>query len=320
MSRARAEPAADARAFRKWYSVYDDTTVTNVTQATIDHMVPLAEAWRSGSDTRRPVPTGWARRRRTAGLVASRSLAPRSPTLTINMIGRTSPRSAPAGRDAEYEKSVNHDDHFSRERGSHDGSIHPIVRRYSRTASGELSALEDRVGALLDQKYEKLFSLLDVNGDGVIAEEDFELMAARVLTASSEERTAKGEKYADAMMNYWRALRETADADGDGRIDRDEFRQALRQVSVNFDTLVGPLYQAGFHLADRDDDGLVGKEDFVTVLAAIGVPATEAGATFDGLTEQDGQLTKDQLMTSAAQYYRNEEPAGTSSHLLFGAL
>ncbi|MGW7247292.1 hypothetical protein [Streptomyces decoyicus] len=44
MSRARAEPAADARAFRKWYSVYDDTTVTNVTQATIDHMVPLAEA------------------------------------------------------------------------------------------------------------------------------------------------------------------------------------------------------------------------------------------------------------------------------------
>ncbi|BDH12676.1 hypothetical protein [Streptomyces hygroscopicus] len=49
MSRARAEPAADARAFRKWHSVTD---VTDVTQATIDHMVPLAEAWRFGSDTR----------------------------------------------------------------------------------------------------------------------------------------------------------------------------------------------------------------------------------------------------------------------------
>ncbi|MFJ9822192.1 DUF1524 domain-containing protein [Streptomyces sp. NPDC101151] len=34
-----------------WYSVYDDITVTNVAQATIDHMVPLAEAWRSGADT-----------------------------------------------------------------------------------------------------------------------------------------------------------------------------------------------------------------------------------------------------------------------------
>ncbi|WP_328380596.1 HNH endonuclease family protein (plasmid) [Streptomyces sp. NBC_00440] len=33
-----------------WYSVYDDTTVTVVAQATIDHMVPLAEAWRSGAD------------------------------------------------------------------------------------------------------------------------------------------------------------------------------------------------------------------------------------------------------------------------------
>ncbi|SEE65916.1 hypothetical protein SAMN05216532_8205 [Streptomyces sp. 2231.1] len=34
-----------------WYSVYDDTTVTEVSKATIDHMVPLAEAWRSGADT-----------------------------------------------------------------------------------------------------------------------------------------------------------------------------------------------------------------------------------------------------------------------------
>ncbi|MHB9856610.1 HNH endonuclease family protein [Streptomyces krungchingensis] len=33
-----------------WYSAYDDTTVTTVAQATIDHMVPLAEAWRSGAD------------------------------------------------------------------------------------------------------------------------------------------------------------------------------------------------------------------------------------------------------------------------------
>ncbi|MFJ3235900.1 DUF1524 domain-containing protein [Streptomyces sp. NPDC086787] len=34
-----------------WYSAYDDKTVTEVADATIDHMVPLAEAWRSGADT-----------------------------------------------------------------------------------------------------------------------------------------------------------------------------------------------------------------------------------------------------------------------------
>ncbi|MFE5220695.1 MULTISPECIES: HNH endonuclease family protein [unclassified Streptomyces] len=37
-----------------WYSAYDDTTVTEVSKATIDHMVPLAEAWRSGADTWTP--------------------------------------------------------------------------------------------------------------------------------------------------------------------------------------------------------------------------------------------------------------------------
>ncbi|MGQ4513723.1 GmrSD restriction endonuclease domain-containing protein [Streptomyces sp. DW26H14] len=32
-----------------WHSEYDDTDVTVVAQATIDHVVPLAEAWRSGA-------------------------------------------------------------------------------------------------------------------------------------------------------------------------------------------------------------------------------------------------------------------------------
>ena len=176
------------------------------------------------------------------------------------------------------------------------------------------------MGALLDQKYEKLFSLLDANADGVIAEDDFELMAGRVLAAFSEEQTTKGKKYADEMMNYWRALRETADTDGDGRIDKGEFRQALRRLSENFDTLIGPLYSAGFHLADRDDDGLVGRDDFVTVLVGIGVPTAEAAAAFDRLAEQDGQLRKDRLMTAATQYYGDEDPANSASHLLFGAL
>ncbi len=33
-----------------WYSAYDDTTVTVVASATIDHVVPLADAWRTGAD------------------------------------------------------------------------------------------------------------------------------------------------------------------------------------------------------------------------------------------------------------------------------
>lgn len=32
-----------------WFSQYDGATVTVVSQATIDHVVPLAEAWRSGA-------------------------------------------------------------------------------------------------------------------------------------------------------------------------------------------------------------------------------------------------------------------------------
>ncbi|MCX2967846.1 MULTISPECIES: HNH endonuclease family protein [Streptomyces] len=35
----------------RWYSAYDGATLTSASQVDIDHMVPLAEAWRSGART-----------------------------------------------------------------------------------------------------------------------------------------------------------------------------------------------------------------------------------------------------------------------------
>ncbi|GAA3722333.1 calcium-binding protein [Streptomyces tremellae] len=176
------------------------------------------------------------------------------------------------------------------------------------------------MSALLDQKYAKLFFLLDSDGDGVIAEDDFELMAERVVIAFGEQDTARGEEYAQRMARYGRALRAAADTDGDGRIDEGEFGRALLRVSDDFDTLVGPLYEAGFSLADRDGDGLVDKRDFGTFMVAVGVPEDAAGAAFDALADQGGRLSRAALMAAAAEYYRGAGPSATSGHLLFGAL
>jgi Ca2+-binding EF-hand superfamily protein len=71
-----------------------------------------------------------------------------------------------------------------------------------------------------------------------------------------------------------------------GQISKDEFRQALHQVSNDFDTVIEPLHRACFRLADRDDDGLVSKQELIAAEVAVGVPAYDADATFDRLTEQ----------------------------------
>ncbi|KOV58772.1 HNH endonuclease family protein [Streptomyces sp. MMG1121] len=48
------KPGSCQPASGSWYSVYDNSTVTEVAKATIDHMVPLAMAWKSGADTWTP--------------------------------------------------------------------------------------------------------------------------------------------------------------------------------------------------------------------------------------------------------------------------
>ncbi|MEW2548282.1 calcium-binding protein [Streptomyces sp. NPDC047002] len=176
------------------------------------------------------------------------------------------------------------------------------------------------MSALLDQKYAKLFFLLDSDGDGVIAEDDFELMAERVVIAFGEQDTVRGEEYAERMAHYWRALRAAADTDGEGQVDEGEFGRALRRVSDDFDTLVAPLYEAGFRLADRDGDGLVAKRDFGTFMVAVGVPEDAAYTAFDALADAEGRLSRAALMAAAAEYYRGAEPSAGAGHLLFGAL
>ncbi|GHF46231.1 HNH endonuclease family protein [Streptomyces morookaense] len=44
------KPGSCQPAKGSWYSPYDGTTITTVSQATIDHLVPLAAAWRAGAD------------------------------------------------------------------------------------------------------------------------------------------------------------------------------------------------------------------------------------------------------------------------------
>src|SRR5262249_44498670 len=117
-------------------------------------------------------------------------------------------------------------------------ALHPRRRFLAPRAPGPLKGvpwdggviyhhLTRRTSMLTDlqlKKLPKMFALNDNNGDGIIAQEDFE-EAARSL-ASFRGLTPGTSEYEDVyktVMSRWNHLRETCDTDGDSRVTLKEW-------------------------------------------------------------------------------------------------
>ena len=74
------------------------------------------------------------------------------------------------------------------------------------------------------KKLPKMFVLNDNNGDGIIAQEDYE-EAARVLARfrGLAPGTSEYEDMHRTIMSHWNHLRETCDTDGDNRVTLKEW-------------------------------------------------------------------------------------------------
>lgn len=144
-----------------------------------------------------------------------------------------------------------------------------------------------------DHQLERLrarFDQLDVDGNGYIEAKDFDLVAARLLTAFGEsERSAKGRAVLDSHRFYWQGLSAGLDTNKDERISFDEFTVGVGDTA-RFDQVVRPYAEALVALADRDDDGYVEHDDFVTSLEALGFTRGGIEAAHASLSGGDGRI------------------------------
>ncbi|OLR91739.1 EF-hand domain-containing protein [Actinokineospora bangkokensis] len=170
--------------------------------------------------------------------------------------------------------------------------------------------------AIQETKLQRLFGLLDADGNGYLEEDDFELFAAKAVRAagagdSLEARIVKREAAA-----LWRALSDALDADGDLRIGRDEFLRA-----ADIDDVVDGAVKLGVavrDVVDVDGDGLISESEWVSLDAQLGITRTESAAGFAAIdADGDGFVSKPEYAAAVAQFFRGAEE-GAPGNWVFG--
>src|SRR5262249_11465506 len=109
------------------------------------------------------------------------------------------------------------------------GSVAPGMARGRWLRAGGRSDWRcEMAGSVHQAKFDRLFDIFDVTGDGYVSQEDFDSAVNRVVSA--EHGSLNGSRVQavrEAGGRFWTGLREHADADEAGRISREAFRAAL---------------------------------------------------------------------------------------------
>lgn len=166
----------------------------------------------------------------------------------------------------------------------------------------------------LQAKTEAWFTMLDVDGDGVITAEDYDQLADRVVSRFEGADTSKIQEVKREYRNVWEGLARAADADRDGQVTRDEFAAVAMNLSPEgWDNGVR-LAAAEFSLADVNGDGYLDRDELSRLIQAYGAAANDADKITRALDKDgDGRVSQQEYEAAVRQYYAGNGSAFTEA-------
>jgi Ca2+-binding EF-hand superfamily protein len=175
----------------------------------------------------------------------------------------------------------------------------------------------------LDRKLSRRFRTYDDDGDGFIEREDFAVASRRLGDEFGHGPESERWQRFDALCTgLWEHLVQVADADGDGRISEEEYKQAfaggMLETPESFDAAYKPFLEALLQIVDEDDDGRIDVEEEIRWTAALmRLPESDARTAFANVDrDDDGYIGTDELLQAIRGYYFDEDPQGPGGWLL----
>jgi Ca2+-binding EF-hand superfamily protein len=165
------------------------------------------------------------------------------------------------------------------------------------------------------ERVKLVFSIFDVDGNGNLEQNDFDLMTGRVLAVATESSDAARNALADSLSNWWHVLRTELDVNHDNKISFDEFTACVLSPE-RFDDGIARFADALAALGDPDGDGLISRPLFMDLMIAIGFDRPNIDALFDAFEPNaDDQVTVPTWVAAIKEYYQ-PEAGGTSGDKL----
>jgi hypothetical protein len=149
-----------------------------------------------------------------------------------------------------------------------------------------------------------IFHLFDVNRNGYLEPEDFELMSGHVVAAAAASDDTAKHNITQAFRQFWATLEAELDADADGKVSYDEWVMCVLSPE-RFDDTIAQFADALSALGDPDGDGLIERPIFAALMAAIGFEADRLHDLYDTFGPDDNDRVPVPVWRDTiVEYYR----------------